>query len=107
MPAKQKTVVALARTGGVAGIRPPPSLLDTAKASAEICKRVEELLTAAEFFSLPEELPAKRAADAFQYTLSVQHETGKKHAVTFCESTASEALRELKRLVRDHAQAPR
>jgi hypothetical protein len=54
---------------------------------------------------LPAELPERQAtADSFQHSLTVQHANGRKHTVTFTESSASDALRELKRLVRDQAK---
>ncbi|MFT3870127.1 MAG: hypothetical protein QM715_16895 [Nibricoccus sp.] len=104
MPKAKTTILTLARSGGVAGIRPPPKMLDTASLTAEMTRRLEELLTAADFFSLPGELPSKaKGADGFQHTLTVQHASGRKHTVTFAEADASEPLRELKRLVRDQA----
>ena len=105
MPTKKPTVLTLARSGGVAGIRPPPKVLDTAKVSAAAAQRVEELLVKAGFFSLPAELPERSpSADSFQHSLTVRHAGGREHTVTFTESAASDALRELKRLVRDQAQ---
>ena len=97
MAAKNFTCLSLARSGGVAGIRPPPKVLDTAKVSAVAAQ--------AGFFSLPAELPERSpSADSFQHSLTVRHAGGREHTVTFTESAASDALRELKRLVRDQAQ---
>lgn len=102
MPAKKTTVLTLARSGGVAGIRPPAKVLDAGDLSAAAVQRLEDLLEKAKFFSLPRELPsAAKGADGFQHTLTIQHASGRKHEVTFAEADASEALRELKRLVRD------
>jgi hypothetical protein len=107
MPKTKSTLLTLSRCGGVAGIRPPPKVLDTAGLPVAAVQRIEDLLAAAGFFSLPVELPGRGSgADAFQYTLTVQHASGRKHAVTFAEADASEALRELKRLVRDGAGTP-
>ena len=104
MPKTKTTVLTLARSGGVAGIRPPSKTLDTAGLPTATTQRIEELLVAANFFSLPVELPCSaKGADGFQHTLTVQHASGRKHAVTFAEADASDALRELKRLVRDQS----
>jgi hypothetical protein len=105
MPTKKPTVLTLARSGGVAGIRPPPLVFDTTGKSEAVVQRVEELLATANFFSLPAELPERQAtADSFQHSLTVHHASGRKHTVTFTEASASDALRELKRLVRDQAK---
>lgn len=103
MPKAKSTLLTLSRCGGVAGIRPPPKVLDTAGLSAASVQRIEELLAAAKFFSLPGELPCRSSGDVFQHTLTIEHASGRKHSVTFSEAEASEALRELKRLVRDQA----
>jgi hypothetical protein len=104
MPKAKSTLLTLSRSGGVAGIRPPSKVLDTASLSATSVQRIEDLLAAAKFFSLPTELPSRSSGiDALQHTLTIEHASGRKHAVTFAEADASEALRELKRLVRDQA----
>jgi hypothetical protein len=106
MSVKSSTQLSLARSGGVAGIRPPPKVLDTAGLSVAAAQHIEELLEKSNFFALPAELPERtRGADNFQHTLTVRHAGGREHTVTFSEASASEALRELKRLVRDQAGA--
>ena len=103
--AKKSTVLTLARSGGVAGIRPPPKVVDTGKLPADAAQKVEQLLAAADFFALPAELPERAPSpDSFQHSLTVCDASGREHTVTFTESGASEALRELKRWVRDHAK---
>jgi len=105
MPGRKSTQLTLARSGGVAGIRPPPKQLDTASLPPAAARHIEELLTRADFFALPAELQeSTKSADNFQHTLTVRHAGGREHTVTFTEASASEALRELKRLVRDHAK---
>jgi hypothetical protein len=104
MPKSKSTLLTLARSGGVAGIRPPAKTLDTAGVPAAAAQRIEELLGLADFFKLPAELPEPSpSADRFQYSLTVCPASGREHTVTFTEAAASEALRELKRLVRDLA----
>ncbi len=106
MHAKKSTQLTLARSGGVAGIRPPPKALDTAELPAAEARHIEELLEKAGFFALPAELPERtQGADNFQHSLTVRHASGREHTVTFSEGSASEALRELKRLVRDQSKA--
>ncbi len=106
MPGKKSTQLTLARSGGVAGIRPPPKALDTAELPVAAARHIEELLEKAGFFALPAELPERtQGADNFQHSLTVRHASGKEHTVTFSEASASEALRELKRLVRDQSKA--
>ena len=105
MTAKNPTQLTLARSGGVAGIRPPPKVLDTAGLSVAAAQHIEELLEKSKFFTLPTELPERsQSADNFQHSLTVRHADGREHTVTFSEASASEALRELKRLVRDQAK---
>jgi hypothetical protein len=107
MAAKKSILLTLARSGGIAGIRPPPKVLDTGGLPAAAAHRVEELLAEADFFSLPAELPSRSAgADNFLHSLTVRQAGGREHTVTFTEAAASEALRELKRLVRDQAGKP-
>ena len=102
MTAKKTTVLTLARSGGVAGIRPPAKTIDTAKLPAKAAQRIDELLATTGFFKLPAVLPEPSSgADAFQHSLTVSHPGGGEHTVTFTEASASEALRELKRMVRD------
>ncbi len=102
MAKNKTTILTLARSGGVAGIRPPAKVLDTSALPVDIVQRIDALLESARFFNLPAELPSRsKGADGFQHTLTVQHASGRKHAVTFAEADASDALRELKRLVRE------
>jgi hypothetical protein len=106
MSANKSTKLTLARSGGVAGIRPPPKVLDTTGLAADAVQRIEKLLEKADFFGLPAELPSRSSsADNFQHSLTVCRADGSEHTVTFSETDASEALRELKRLVRDQAKS--
>jgi hypothetical protein len=90
MPAKKGISIALARTGGVAGIRPPPVVLDTAGLAPVVTRRLEELIVAADFFSLPAELPERKPhPDAFQHSLTIKMAAGRMHTVTFSEKSAA------------------
>ena len=106
MPKQKSMILTLARSGGVAGIRPPPKTLDTAELPAAAVERIEELLKTADFFQLPAELPERTSGvDNFLHSLTVHQAGGREHTVSFTEASAGEALRELKRIVRDQAKS--
>ena len=86
----------LTRTGGFAGITPPPVEVDTAFLSIKDAKRVESLVAGAKFFELPKTVQStKSEPDRFQYSLKIMHEDGRSHTITADEEAASEPLREL------------
>ena len=86
----------LTRTGGFAGITPPPVEVDTASLPKKEAQRVESLVAGAKFFELPKTLKsAKPQPDRFQYSLKIAHEDGRAHAITCDEEAASEPLRQL------------
>ena len=92
----------LTRTGGFAGITPPPVEVDTATLPQKEAQRLEALVAGANFFDLPETLPAARPQpDRFQYSLKVAHDDGRKHAITCDEAAASEPLRQLLQAVQN------
>jgi hypothetical protein len=93
--------LALARSGGVAGIRPAPAVVDTKNLPPADAQRLEALVDAAGFFTLPSELREEAPApDSFQYSLTIEVAGKRPHTVTFSERSASEPLRELKRALR-------
>ncbi len=86
----------LTRTGGFAGITPPPVEVDTAALSKKDAQHVESLVAGANFFDLPKTLKAaKPQPDRFQYSLKIAHEDGRNHAITCDEEAVSEPLRQL------------
>jgi hypothetical protein len=86
----------LTRTGGFAGICPPPVEVDTASLSNNDAQRLESLVAAAKFFDLPKTLKAARAQpDRFQYSLKILLPDGREHTVTCDEEAAGPELREL------------
>jgi hypothetical protein len=86
----------LTRTGGFAGITPPPVEVDTAALSKTDAQRIESLVAGAKFFDLPKTVQAaKSQPDRFQYSLKVTHEDGRQNAITCDEEAASGELREL------------
>jgi hypothetical protein len=96
----------LTRTGGFAGIRPPPVEVDTAKLPPRLARRVEALVAGANFFELPDTLSApKRQPDRFRYSLQIAHEDGREHAVTCDEEAAGGELRDLLDAVQSLKQA--
>jgi hypothetical protein len=86
----------LTRTGGFAGVKPPPVEVDTTTLSKKDAQRVESLVAGARFFELPKNLKAAKAQpDRFQYSLQIAHEDGRHHDITCDESAAAPELREL------------
>jgi len=86
----------LTRTGGFAGITPPPVELDTATLSKKDGQYLAALVAGANFFDLPKTFQAARPQpDRFQYSLSIVHEDGRNHAVLCDEEAAPEPLRQL------------
>ncbi len=96
--------ITVSRTGGFAGIRPPPIVLDTATLTAAAKKRVEKLVTACSFFDLPATLTASgKSADQFLHHITIVGDDGREHTVTLHAEAASEPLRDLMHLVRSGA----
>jgi hypothetical protein len=92
----------LTRTGGFAGITPPPVEVDTDMLSKKDAQYIESLVTGAKFFELPQTLKtAKPQPDRFQYSLHITDEDGRDHAVTCDEEAAPAELRELFHAVRN------
>ena len=86
----------LTRTGGFAGITPPPVEVDTTTLSKKDAQHVESLVAGAKFFDLPKTLKADKAQpDRFQYSLKISHPDGREHAITCDEQAAAPELREL------------
>ena len=94
------------RTGGFAGMRMASSI-DSGSLSEEEARRLHELVEAAGFFELPEELTGPAGgADRFLYTLTVEMD-GRRHTVRTAEAAAPAALRSLIRWLTNAARARR
>ena len=94
------------RTGGFAGMRMAGSI-DSGSLSDEEARRLRELVEAAGFFELPEELAGPGGgADRFLYTLTVEMD-GRRHTVRTAEAAAPAALRSLIRWLTNAARARR
>jgi hypothetical protein len=92
--------ITLTRSGGFAGILPPPVTIDTAALTRGVARRIEELVASAGFFNLPRTLAAPtRQPDRLQYTVRIVNDDGQEHTVTCDEEAASEPLLELVRTV--------
>jgi hypothetical protein len=92
--------VTLTRSGGFAGSLPPAIRLDTAALPRALARRIEELVSSADYFNLPHTLSAPaRQPDRFQFTLSIAGDDGREHTVTCDEEAASAAFLELVRTV--------
>ncbi|MFQ5916035.1 MAG: protealysin inhibitor emfourin [Nitrospinota bacterium] len=94
------------RTGGFAGMR-MAATIDSEALSQEEARRLRELVEAAGFFELPEEIagPAE-GADRFLYTLTVEME-GRRHTVRTSEAAAPPGLRSLIRWLTNAARKGR
>lgn len=86
----------LERSGGFAGIRRPPLVVDTAQLGTTAARRLETLVSAAAFFERPEHLPGSgRGADRFEYFLDVVSDDGRRHALRVAEEALDDSLRAL------------
>jgi len=90
----------LTRSGGFAGLMPPPVTLDTAALPRAAAKQIEGLVASSDFFSLPHTLAAPaRQPDRLQFTLRIVKDNGHEQTVTCDEEAASEPFLELVRAV--------
>lgn len=96
----------LKRSGGFLGAPLPPVTLETGSLPPAKRTRLESLVSAAAFFTLPATLVAKDAQrDRFQFTLEITDDSGAVHKVTFDEQAAPESLMELVQAIK--AAVPR
>ena len=92
--------VTLSRSGGFAGILPPPISLDTSALPRAVAGQLEELVASVDFFSLPRTLAAPtRQPDRLQFTMSIANDDGSEHTVTCDEEIAPAAFLGLVRAV--------
>lgn len=91
--------LSLTRTGGFAGLMRPPIVVDTTSLAVAAATRCEKLLTAADFFHLPQELLSTQQPDRFQFSLLVERDDGHSHSVTFDETTDNASLAALAKLI--------
>jgi len=95
----------LTRSGGFAGLLPPPVTLDTDALPRAVASRLEGLVASADFFNLPQRLAApQRQPDRMQFTLRIARDDGREHTVTCDEEVASEPFLELVRMVQKAAR---
>ena len=97
--------ITLTRSGGFAGLLPPPVTIDTATLPRAVAKQIEGLVASADFFSLPHAMTAPiRQPDRLQFTLRIVNDDGQEHAVTGDEEAASQPFFELVRTVQNAAR---
>ena len=90
----------LTRSGGFAGLLPPPMELDTAALPRPVAKQIEGLVASAGFFNLPKTLAAPtRQPDRLQFTVCIVGDDGREHTVTCDEEAAPEPFLELVSMV--------
>ena len=93
--------ITVSRSGGFAGIRKPPAVLDTATLAAGARERVEKLVDACGFFDLPEKMAGgEKSADQFLHHITITHDDGREHSVALHADAASAELSDLMHLVR-------
>jgi hypothetical protein len=96
----------LTRSGGFAGLLPPPVTVDTAALPRATAERLEELVVQANFANLPPMLAAPtRQPDRLQFSLRVAQDDGRAHTVTCDEEVAPESFLELVRAVQKAARS--
>jgi len=92
--------VTLSRSGGFAGIVPPPVTLDTAALPTGIARQIAQLVASTGFFDLPNRLAAPaRQPDRFQFTVRIVNDDDQEHTVICDEEAAPEHFIELVRAV--------
>jgi hypothetical protein len=92
--------VTLSRSGGFAGILPPPISLDTSALPSALAGRLEGLVAAVDFFRLPRTVaPSTRQPDRLQFSVCVANDDGREHTVTCDEEIAPAGFLELVRAI--------
>lgn len=88
----------LTRTGGFAGISPPPVEVDTAALPKEVARHIESLVAGAKFFELPKTIKsAQPQPDRFRYSLQITLPDGREHTIVADEEAVTPGLFELVR----------
>jgi len=97
--------VTLNRSGGFAGILPPPVTLDTTALPSGVARQIAQLVASTGFFDLPSSLAAPtRQPDRLQFTVRIVNDNGQEHTVTCDEEVAPESFFELVRAVQQAAR---
>ena len=97
--------ITLMRSGGFAGIRPPPLTLDTAALPSAVAGPIEDMVASAGFFTLPPRLETTtRQPDRLQFTVTISNDDGAQHTVTCDEEAAPKPFIELVRAVQKAAR---
>lgn len=81
------------RSGGFTGI-PMTVTIDSATLSPNQTVQLCQLVEAANFFNLPEVIPAAPQPDRFQYTITIRQNT-QSHTITMGEQAVPNTLRPL------------
>lgn len=87
-------IIQVERSGGFSGI-PMLARLDTQNLAEDERQRVEQMVSAVNFFGLPEQISAQgRGADRFHYALRVEDER-RSHATEVADVDTTPELRDL------------
>jgi hypothetical protein len=91
--------VTIQRSGGFAGITPPPITVDTQSLPKDQADALEQMVRDARFFDQPNRPTGPGRPDQFQFQVTVDAAGGKSHSVTVHEG-ADAALTSLVQHVR-------
>ncbi len=91
----------LYRSGGFAGVRRPPIVIDTQTLAPEHAALVERLIAAAEGFAASRQVSGLTQPDRFEYTIELVAGQGPPRSFTITEADAPAALLELIRLIQE------
>jgi hypothetical protein len=79
------------QSGGVAGIVRPTKTIDTATLPAAEADHLHSLVSAADFFQLPDSFPRGTRWDPFSYIVTIEKD-GQSHTVQAQEGSGTPAL---------------
>lgn len=91
--------------GGIAGVSPPPVVIEVDQLPENEANAWRDLITAADFFTLQSTGPSAAGADRLEYTIAVAV-NGQYHEVTVSEDLVPEKLQplvfRLRQALKDH-----
>jgi hypothetical protein len=91
--------ITLIRSGGFAGLRRPPVVVDTTELTSDDVRQLEACFAAASFYKLKPVSGSSAQPDRFHYSISVDDHASARHSVDFSEADAPPALLDLVKLI--------
>jgi len=80
--------ITIQRSGGFAGLRPPPVTVDTAQLPPDQSAALQEAVKRVDLTASQEPSAPQRGADRFQYQVTIE-DAGQTRSLTFNEGTPS------------------